>query len=265
MRQISNCVLFDLDGTLTPARKMITKDNSEALKTLLRVARVGILTGSELSFVEEQIGKELLSSGIEVFPCNGTKHFVWSHMTNRYSLMSEAEQMQTFLGKTNYNFLAKMLLNFQLDIMNQYDLPYKGTFLTYRGSLVNWSPIGRDASHEDRSQFEALDQKNGIRRKYYSMIKEAFKKSESLGKLDVKIAGATSFDIYPYGYDKTYVLNYFDQENVNVWFVGDRCSEGGNDKEIYEKLLPSERSFCVSSFEETPSIAALIYDKIMNR
>lgn len=265
MQQVSNCVLFDLDGTLTPARKMITTENSEALKNLLRVSRVGILTGSELSFVEEQVGKSLLSSGIEVFPCNGTKHFVWSHMLDRYSLLSEAEQMQTYLGKANYNILVKMLLSFQIEIMNSFPLSYKGTFITYRGSLINWSPIGRDASHDERMEFEKLDQSSGIRRKYYAFIKEAFQRNESFRELDVKIAGATSFDIYPKGYDKTYVLNYFDTSKVNVWFVGDRCSEGGNDKEIYEKLLPYERSFCVSSHEETPDISRMIYEKIMKK
>ena len=59
------------------------------------------------------------------------------------------------------------------------------------------------------------------------------------------MGGDTSFDIYPTGWDKTYALKYF--ENRTCWFVGDRCSPGGNDYEIYELLKKSNRAFQTSN------------------
>jgi phosphomannomutase len=50
------------------------------------------------------------------------------------------------------------------------------------------------------------------------------------------LGGSTSIDIYPHGWDKTYALNHYDDNNL-FWFVGDRClQETGNDKPLYDKL-----------------------------
>ena len=65
------------------------------------------------------------------------------------------------------------------------------------------------------------------------------------------VAVETSFDIYPVGWDKSYVLSRFNDENV--WFVGDRCEGLGNDVEIYNALQPHGRAFKVMSPDETPS------------
>ena len=54
--------------------------------------------------------------------------------------------------------------------------------------------------------------------------------------LSFSLGGSTSIDIYPHGWDKTYALNHYDDNNL-FWFVGDRClQETGNDKALYDKL-----------------------------
>jgi phosphomannomutase len=75
-------------------------------------------------------------------------------------------------------------------------------------------------------------------------------------KLDiiVKLGGNTSFDIYPIGWDKTYALTHFEQGKWDFWFVGDRCSFGGNDYEIFNLLKPKQRAFETGSPEETVEI-----------
>jgi phosphomannomutase len=257
-----NCVLFDLDGTLTPPRGKITDNNIDGICKLLRIARVGILTGSDLPFVIEQLPKFLFEEGLEVFSCNGTKHYKFSN--NAFEMISCAKQINETLSKQEYDKLLKFLLEEQILFINRYDLSYTGTFITFRGSLINWSPIGRDSSKKQRSDFETLDSKLFIRKKLFDKLNEFLldqEKNSEMRNLQVKIAGSTSFDIYPVGYDKTYALNYFDK-TVHPWFVGDRCEHGGNDKEIYDALKESGHSFCVTSYEETPEIINLIYSKI---
>ena len=66
------------------------------------------------------------------------------------------------------------------------------------------------------------------------------------------LGGDTSFDIYPVGWDKTYCLRHF--QDYEVWFVGDRCEENGNDKQIYDNLQPKGRSFKTDGIQKTKKI-----------
>jgi phosphomannomutase len=50
-------VLFDIDGTLTPARKTISNEMLETLKVLRKRVVVGFVGGSDLVKQKEQIGE----------------------------------------------------------------------------------------------------------------------------------------------------------------------------------------------------------------
>jgi phosphomannomutase len=80
-------------------------------------------------------------------------------------------------------------------------------------------------------------------------------------KLVVKLGGDTSFDIYPKGWDKTYCLRFF--QDCNVWFVGDRCSENGNDFEIYEAVNKNSQAYYTSGPRRTVDIINQIKIKIL--
>ncbi|KAJ1922108.1 Phosphomannomutase 1, partial [Tieghemiomyces parasiticus] len=53
-------VLFDVDGTLTPARKEITPEMLDILKQVRKEVVVGFVGGSDFAKQEEQLGKDLL-------------------------------------------------------------------------------------------------------------------------------------------------------------------------------------------------------------
>jgi phosphomannomutase len=76
----------------------------------------------------------------------------------------------------------------------------------------------------------------------------------------VALGGSTSFDIYPSGWDKTYALRHFPE--VECWFVGDKCTGDGNDRAIYEALLPQNRAFITTSPEETIAIVSKIVENM---
>ena len=52
----STLVLFDIDGTLTPARKQISSEMLETLVKLRKEVVVGFVGGSDLAKQKEQIG-----------------------------------------------------------------------------------------------------------------------------------------------------------------------------------------------------------------
>jgi phosphomannomutase len=241
-------VLFDLDGTLTPPRKGITKRNAEALKDLTRVAEVGIVTGSGIGYLKEQVPLDL-HLDIEVLPCNGTQR--WRLSGVGWELLDEGPNMRDTIGKSRYNELLLELDQYQRYTMMSHDLPYTGTFVSYRRSLVNWSPIGRDASDAERLAFEEFDRHHNWREEMLERISSRFQ-SAYRGTLQVKLGGSTSFDVFPTGWNKTYALRHF--EDRAVWFVGDRTGPGGNDQEIFETLAAEGRAFSVKSERETPDV-----------
>ena len=79
-------------------------------------------------------------------------------------------------------------------------------------------------------------------------------------KVQVKLGGETSFDIFPEGWDKTYALKHF--SDYTCWFVGDRCGENGNDKEIYDALVRERRAFSTTDTHKTSIIIERIIKSI---
>lgn len=241
-------ILFDLDGTLAPPRKKITKENKEKLVELLSCVRVGIVTGSPLAYVVEQIDHDLFKRGLEVFSCNGTEH--WTYVDESWKSQIPRISMRDYLG-SDWKYFHRILNSMQGDLMEVVpELPLTGQFVSYRGSMVNWCPIGREAEHEDREEFERIDASTSLRIGTLVTLRDRL---QVLGKkLTVKLGGSTSFDIYPEGWDKSYALRHFPSDVV--WFVGDRCDKMGNDFEIYEALKSFNRSIKVQNCEQTPSV-----------
>ena len=144
-----------------------------------------------------------------------------------------------------------------------YDIPLTGHFISYRGSMINWCPIGRNANFAQRQQFIESDNKEYPTIRIREMDRIKYKINLRCTKqISIKLGGETSLDIYPKGWDKTYALKHFD--DYVCWFVGDRCGEDGNDKEIYELLNKEGRAFWTRGTENTAGIIRGITKAIKN-
>ena len=237
-----NIILFDMDGTLTESRQRFNSTTlSSSLVELSQVADIGIVTGSDYIYLKEQLSPLLNSSiryCLHLLPCNGTKYYPPPEFPSEdFKLKSEAS-MQDELGKANWRRLMEILTVKQLRA-SEMDIPLTGHFISARGSMINWSPAGRNANNKERKAFMRYDKKYNFRKRNLSELRSDLA-SAKLDGITVKLGGDTSFDIYPRGWDKTYALHYF--ENSTVWFVGDRAlSPNGNDYEIHEACKP--RSF----------------------
>ena len=246
--------LFDMDGTLTPVRSQIQKSVINSLKELSNHGRIGVVTGSGFEYVWEQMSRAFEVDGIpttsiDILPCNGTKKYT-ADQAGLFSLEYEADMLHE-IGQKNYNSILRLCIEWQGEIMESFSgLPYTGTFLQYRGSLLNWCPIGRNAGTESRTAWISLDEKQAVRSKYSKLILEEM---HSLG-IDVAAAlgGSTSLDIYPTGWDKTYCLKHYPEHEA--YFVGDKCEKGGNDWHLFERLKAHNRSYSVKSPEDTVAI-----------
>ena len=170
-------VLFDMDGTLTPARKPITPDVLNALRRLTRFRRskVGVVTGSGLDYLVEQcnpIWTEIGScyaADVVLMPCNGTQVYTWDKSIGTFA-EAHTVSMAKKLKKKKYKKLITELLNLQLSLMADHELPLTGEFISYRKSLVNWCPVGRSAGDEEREAFIEYDNTNSLRQLYLERL-----------------------------------------------------------------------------------------------
>ncbi|KAM0471465.1 hypothetical protein ACHAPX_009378 [Trichoderma viride] len=248
--------LFDVDGTLTPARLDASPEILDLLQALRNKCSIGFVGGSDLIKQEEQLGKP---AGVPV-----TTLFDYCFAENGLTAYKLGEALPSnsfikWIGEDKYKELANFVLHYVADL----DIPIKrGTFIEFRNGMVNISPVGRNASTKERNEFEAYDKDAKVREKFVAALKEKF---GNLG-LTFSIGGQISFDVFPTGWDKTYCLNHLENEAKKpngiaykkIHFFGDKTFKGGNDYEIFS----DERTIghTVKGPEETIQILKELFD-----
>ncbi|RCK56707.1 Phosphomannomutase [Candida viswanathii] len=237
-------VLFDVDGTLTPARLTISDEMKSTLEKLRKKVVIGFVGGSDLSKQVEQLGPNVLQDFDYCFSENGL---------TAYKLGKElaSQSFINWIGDEKYNKLVKFILRYLSDI----DLPVRrGTFVEFRNGMINVSPIGRNASTQERNDYEKYDKEHHIREKMVDALKKEF---PDFG-LTYSIGGQISFDVFPTGWDKTYCLQHVADEHFeNIHFFGDKSYKGGNDYEIYND--PRTIGHAVNSPDDTIRILNEIF------
>ncbi|KAK3905855.1 eukaryotic phosphomannomutase-domain-containing protein [Staphylotrichum tortipilum] len=232
-REIKNTIcLFDVDGTLTPARLGASPEMLSLLSRLRQKVAIGFVGGSDLVKQQEQLG----SASVNV-----TSLFDFSFAENgltayRLGVPLPSNSFIKYIGEEQYKELVRFVLHYIADL----EIPVKrGTFMEFRNGMVNISPIGRNASVQERNDYEAYDKVHGVRKAMVEKLRERF---GHLG-LTFSIGGQISFDVFPTGWDKTYCLQHVAAEAkrpageavdyTTIHFFGDKTFEGGNDYEIY--------------------------------
>ena len=260
MRKI---VLFDMDGTLTPPREHLDYSLVDTLVKLCKNTEIGIVSGSDYEYIMQQCGflttKDEIKQKLHILPCNGTMHYAPpSYREGEYKLV-HSNDMRKVIGDSDLNILFKKIINYQDHIVSHYDIPLTGHFVSYRGSMINWCPIGRNATDTDRKKFSEFDKTFGtstFRKAILSQLREEIDNLRM--NIVVKLGGETSFDIFPSGWDKTFALSYFPDHEV--YFLGDRCGENGNDKEIFDILQPLN-SFWVKDTKDTKIVLETLLEE----
>ena len=212
--------LFDVDGTLTAPRKVVTPEMHAYLMSLKERITIGVVGGSDLPKQREQLGEDVTSEFDYSFSENGTTAYKAGELIGQTSIAAH-------LGEDK----LKRFVNFVLSYMATVDIPVKrGTFIEFRNGMLNISPVGRNCSRAERNDFEAYDKEHKIRSTMVSVLQAQF---PDYG-LKYSIGGQISFDVFPIGWDKTFCLQYLDEKDYDeVHFFGDKTFEGGNDYEIF--------------------------------
>ncbi|XP_063618298.1 phosphomannomutase [Cydia splendana] len=214
--------LFDVDGTLTKPRQSISEDLLSFLLDKVKPhARVGLVSGSDYSKILEQMnGERHMSQFDYVFCENGLMYFKNGELQSKQSILNHVGEQK-----------LQKLINFALGYMSKIELPVKrGNFVEFRTGLINFCPVGRSCSQQERDQFAAYDAEHKVREQFVHALQREFDDYN----LTFAMGGQISIDVYPNGWDKTYCLNHVANAGFDeIHFFGDKTDPGGNDHEIY--------------------------------
>ena len=206
---MKNIYIFDVDGTLTPSRKMMTDDFVEFFKKWSEKNIFYLVSGSDIKKMKEQVPLQIFNKAEGLFTCGGNDY--------------RADGYQLYFNEFNP---PKDLIKFLEDKVYSSEYPYRaGNHIEDRKSMVNFSIIGRDCDNEMREDYFKYDKETNERKQIADEINKKWPKLEAV------IGGQISIDIAPKGNDKSQILFHIKTEHPGqkYFFIGDRTMEGGND------------------------------------
>ena len=212
-----------MDGTLTPSRRSMTKNFEEFFNVWANNHTFFLVSGSNLEKIKEQVPEYILNLSEGVFTCGGNQ--LWLD------------------GVLSYNHEFKPsneLIDFLKNKLEQSPYPVRaGNHIEDRGSMLNFSIVGRDCKLEQRLHYFKYDSESNERSK---IAEEIISKWDNL---DAVIGGQISIDITPKGMNKSQVLpevmKFYPKEKYI--FIGDRTMEGGNDYPLAKIMNEEENCF----------------------
>lgn len=196
--------VFDVDGTLTDSRKSIDTTFKDFMLDFTRMHTCYICTGSDRQKTIEQIGEDLTNQFELAFHCSGNLIY-----------KSNIEVYKNLWALTNkeIEFLYQALDNI-------YYSEKTGNHVEERLGTVNFSIVGRNASHDQRQRYVKWDNETQAREIIAEQFNTLFEESQAV------VGGETSIDIFKKGCDKSQIKKYIEGETI---YFGDRCYPGGND------------------------------------
>jgi len=230
--------LFDIDGTLTPARQPMSKDFAEFFTNFCEENKVWLCTGSDWEKVLEQVPPEVLTVCRGAFTCSG----------NAYWALDENSEPQEDLGCRNDFEPPESLLDDLNLFLESSDCPVKTSkHIEKRSGMINFSVVGRDCTQEQREEYAAWDKENGERQKICSVLRKKYE------QLSFNIGGQISIDISPIGSDKSRAVKLIREwhKDAKIHFFGDKLQPGGNDYPVLKELTEKDSYDQVKSYEDT--------------
>ena len=213
---MSKIFIFDVDGTLTPSRLPMTEEFQKFFKEWVKKNKFYLVTGSDLLKLQEQMCFYDIEAE-RIFTCCGNE--MWE--PDPHTVNTSANLV--YSHKFN---IPDDLLKYLEDTLDSSDYPIKaGNHIEDRGSMVNFSMVGRKCSLQERKDYFKYDELTGEREKIAKYIRDTWE------DLDAVIGGQISIDIYPKGKDKSQILEHIEKQHPKgeIIFIGDRIEEGGND------------------------------------
>lgn len=209
---------FDVDGTLTPSRQRIDPGFERWFKKWManvqdRGNSVLLVTGSDYPKTVEQLSQEIVDSVDYCCNCLGNQVF------HRNKLIHSFE----------FNPTSDLLDFLETELANSPYVERYGNHIEHRGSMINFSIVGRNAKGDERTRYFEWDKLSCERLALAEKINALFP------EVSAQAGGETGIDIIPRGKDKRQVVDYIGDNKT--YFFGDRMDDGGNDQPLAIALV----------------------------
>lgn len=213
---MSNIFIFDIDGTLTEPRQMMTPAFESWFYKWMELKKVYLVTGSDLEKVYEQVSDRIIDNCEGIFCSMANELWVQGGLVYQNKL-NLPEELEYWL---------------QCEFNNS---PYpvkRGKNFEYRTGMLNFSVAGRESTVEERQVYYEWDKKNGERKRIADSINRNYR-----GEVEACVGGQISIDIQNTGNNKSLASKWIRENNPGTMlFFGDKTEIGGNDNAIVQDI-----------------------------
>ncbi len=137
------------------------------LHELRKQVAIGFVGGSNLPKQQEQLGSASVNV-ISLFDFSFAENGLTAYKSG---VPLASQSFIKWLGEPRYKELVNFILHYVADL----DIPIKrGTFVEFRNGMINVSPIGRNASIDERNEYERYDKEHKIRETFVGILREKF-------------------------------------------------------------------------------------------
>ena len=215
--------VFDMDGTLTPARLPMTEYFAQRFYEWQKNHISFIATGSDYKKVCEQLPGYVINAFTGVYCSMGNV------LMRQGSLVRQNEFVEP-------QGLIADLENFRKK--TQYPGPLFNNYIERRVGMINFSVLGRDCPYAERERYKAWDDIEKERLQIQAVLLKKYP------QLEVTVGGSISIDITPQGHGKGQIAIQLRKEypEEEIVFFGDRTFPGGNDYELASELMKMENT-----------------------
>ncbi|AMD88185.1 HAD family hydrolase [Actinomyces radicidentis] len=244
-------VAFDLDDTLAPSKSPVPDPMAAALRALLDVVPVCVISGGQINQFRDQV-----LARIDATPAELTRlHLMPTCGTRYYRYEGPAS------GTADSDALAGWTLEYANDLtpeqitegfaiverearrLGLWETETWGPVLEDRGSQITFSALGQEAPVDAKRAWDPTGEKK-------SALRDAV--APHLPELEVRSGGSTSVDITLKGVDKAYGMRRLAEVTGialdDTLFVGDRLDPAGNDYPVKALGVPCH---AVTGWEDT--------------
>jgi phosphomannomutase len=243
-------IAFDLDGTIAVSKSAISDVMALALRELLGLYNVSIISGGSFVQFQEQILNHLevphdQLMRLHLLPTSGTKYFRFISAQNSWELQY-SEDLPLEQRQNIINVLTTGAKNLRL-----WEASPFGEVIEDRGSQVTFSALGQAAPPDAKYAWDPSGQKKEALRAYVA---------PKLPDLEVRTGGTTSIDVTNKGIDKAYgmrkLMATLELTVRDILYFGDQLEPGGND---YAVKAMGIDTITVTGWEQTAvSIEAIV-------
>jgi HAD superfamily hydrolase (TIGR01484 family) len=237
-------VAFDLDDTLAPSKAPLPDPVAEAVRRLLAVTAVCVISGGQIgqfrAQVVERLGAlpETSAERLHLMPTCGTQYWRLDGDGLRCVYAEDLTEEQKSAAMAAVEQESRRLGLWAAETW--------GPPLEDRGSQITYSALGQQAPLDAKRAWDPTgEKKNTLRAAVQALLPD----------LEVRSGGSTSVDITRRGIDKAYGMKRLREVTGipfdEMLFVGDRLDPDGNDYPVKALGVPTR---AVEGWEETVEV-----------